>query len=1110
MESDVQLPHLEERFDEIGDLMSPLNDLETSSVELFDGDLLSLCDLYDPSLKEFEDDKQLDDVGATSESLARDATLQQNDLQLTFLPVGNRSLDIDLSDLSTKPEALCRNVPVEGTISVNFTPNNQTQRLSTDIKSSVALINQTSTSFLNKEVNVAQSGTPTIPRVVVRPFYQNITTSQAPSKQSLQVQNATVDDIVTALKIQQKQKLLQQLCQLPSHKIQQLLLQAQLLKKKSEEGLITYTTAPVVCVTPSFQAVSNAMDTIASPVQAAISTQPANAILTTGIPIVFDPDKLPINKINSKIVPEKGEKRSGHNIIERRYRSSINDKITELKHIVVGEDAKLNKSAVLKKTIDYIRFLQNANKKLKQENMVLKMISKVQQTKEHGDQMSLLSEIGIVSEFSPSPSEEPQLLQEDNNSSEPFSPNLYSPDCSKGDSFVGSSKPVDQSDNFITKGISDQSRMTLCVFVLAVLSFNPFSNLLSNGNVITESEAMSSLQTSRTILSSSPADDYEGKWNDWFFSWFMVWILNFTVILAIMMKLFIYGEPLLKIKSPHSMMFWKHKKRADFYFAKGDYSSASSHLQLCLRVLGRPLPTSTVGLITSITWQILRQLLHRLWIGQLMNKKAGGLKTLQFVREEYFQNTAHVYHRLNQLHLLGYNGESHLEGINLALCAVNLAEIAGKSLSRKTCAHIHITAALRIKESFPYCLHFFTRYFLSQAKKLCKSESQVSVFQWLFLPDGYRFFLTNSWSYKEDDTVFSCLENTGDPLSYVSRKFRENILRKAVRSLFTSSNSLSSHRHQRDQPLGAATHYYVEQLMEASQAAGSLRSAAFTFGSNLQLHSIDRVSEWWAALIGVAIHWIQGEDQKAETLYKIVDCFPVKFLGIQNPLPEALFKAYKAEQANVNRLPLDVVLDLCTDAGHLLENSLSYAFYHAPTPTDQDFQLLACVWLLSIRTSLWEENSGAKENCTNTRKKFSFVNGYKHDLSLLRKLAHHVSEAQAKLPLYEATLRMITEANPTKTHLLLDHSIRKRMDSSLSVIYSKGAGQLGPDDRDHAYALILACRHLPYPMLSSPGARERMLSDAARILEKVGDKRKLRDCQAMMMSLGTLVGGIQT
>ena len=60
-------------------------------------------------------------------------------------------------------------------------------------------------------------------------------------------------------------------------------------------------------------------------------------------------------------------------------------------------------------------------------------------------------------------------------------------------------------------------------------------------------------------------------------------------------------------------------------------------------------------------------------------------------------------------------------------------------------------------------------------------------------------------------------------------------------------------------------------------------------------------------------------------------------------------------------------------------------------------------------------------------------------------------------------------------------------------------------EREHATALYLACRHLPPQLLSSPGERNGMLTEAARTLEKIGDKKSLDECYKLMKSLGTSV-----
>lgn len=61
---------------------------------------------------------------------------------------------------------------------------------------------------------------------------------------------------------------------------------------------------------------------------------------------MLDSKRLTINSMpktnDKKDITHGGEgKRSSHNAIERRYRTSINDKITELKDMVVGTEAKV-------------------------------------------------------------------------------------------------------------------------------------------------------------------------------------------------------------------------------------------------------------------------------------------------------------------------------------------------------------------------------------------------------------------------------------------------------------------------------------------------------------------------------------------------------------------------------------------------------------------------------------------------------------------------------------------------------------------------------------------------------------------------------------------------
>nr|AAA85719.1 mutant sterol regulatory element binding protein-2 [Cricetulus griseus] len=133
---------------------------------------------------------------------------------------------------------------------------------------------------------------------------------------------------------------------------------------------------------PVMAAVQNpALTALTTPLQTGALQVPtlvgSNGTILTTMPVMMGQEKVPIKQVPGGVKqlepPKEGERRTTHNIIEKRYRSSINDKIIELKDLVMGTDAKMHKSGVLRKAIDYIKYLQQVNHKLRQENMVLKL-----------------------------------------------------------------------------------------------------------------------------------------------------------------------------------------------------------------------------------------------------------------------------------------------------------------------------------------------------------------------------------------------------------------------------------------------------------------------------------------------------------------------------------------------------------------------------------------------------------------------------------------------------------------------------------------------------------------------------------------------------------------
>ncbi|XP_016000715.1 sterol regulatory element-binding protein 1 isoform X2 [Rousettus aegyptiacus] len=865
----------------------------------------------------------------------------------------------------------------------------------------------------------------------------------------------------------------------------------------------------------------------------AVQTGPLQTLVSGGtilatVPLVVDTDKLPINRLVASgkalgSAQTRGEKRTAHNAIEKRYRSSINDKIVELKDLVVGTEAKLNKSAVLRKAIDYIHFLQQSNQKLKQENLSLRTAA--HKNKSLKDLVSACGSGGnsgvpmegtnpeVVDTLSPPPSDAGSPSQ-----SSPLS--LGSRSSGSGGSgsdsepdspvFKDSQVKPEQLPSSHGRGMLDRSRLALCTLIFFCLSCNPLASLLGSWGLPSPSDTTSIHQGSgRNMLST---EDRDGPgWAPWLL-FPLVWLTNGLLVLISLVLLFVYGEPVTRPHSGPAVHFWRHCKQADLDLARGDFAQATQQLWLALRALGRPLPTSHLDLTCSLLWNLIRHLLQRLWVGRWLAGQAGGLQrdcTLQADARTSARDAALVYHKLHQLHTMGKYTGGHLTAANLALSALNLAECAGDTMSVATLAEIYVAAALRVKTSLPRALHFLTRFFLSSARQTCLAQngSVPLAMQWLCHPVGHRFFVDEDWAVCSPprESLYSSARNPVDPLAQVTQLFREHLLERALNCVAQPSPASADGDREFSDALG-----YLQLLNSCSDIAGAPACSFSIHSSMATTTSTDPVAKWWASLTAVVIHWLRQDEEAAERLYPLVEHLPVTLQESERPLPRAALHSFKAARALLGRGKAEsdpASLAICEKASGYLQDSL--ATTPAGSSIDKAMQLLLCDLLLVVRTSLWRRQQppapaqASQGPCNGAQASALELRGFQRDLSGLRRLAQSFRPAMRRVFLHEATARLMAGASPTRTHQLLDRNLRRRAGPC-----TKGGTCAGveleprPTGREHAEALLLASCYLPPCFLSAPGQRMGMLTEAERMLEKLGDRRLLHDCQQMLLRLG--------
>ncbi|XP_026326535.1 sterol regulatory element-binding protein 1 isoform X2 [Hyposmocoma kahamanoa] len=788
------------------------------------------------------------------------------------------------------------------------------------------------------------------------------------------------------------------------------------------------------------------------------------------IPLVLETDKIALSQVSNANVPKVKEvKKSAHNAIERRYRTSINDRIVELKNMLVGEEAKLNKSAILRKTIEYIKYLQNQNSRLKQENMALKLACQKSGVKEPVLDGAYTPPHSDIS----SPYHSPHGLDSDSPSSPEFK--------------------VEEKYSKIVMGMGDHSRLALCAFMIGLIAFNPFSAFFGSFMLDSSAPDFNARVDQRKILvSPDDSSNLWRFWESWLFNIFFIYVVNIVILGGCLVKLLVYGDSVPKSQSPEAGLFYKHKRLADNYLKKGDLTNARLELHRSLAVCGKSVQAGGQGnaKFAALAAAVLRQVLQRLPFGGFLARRAGDLwgdSPARRAAQHWAAEVSTVSHRLAQLEIVSsHSGRS--ERVLLALQAVNLAEVTG---NRQLQADTYVTAALVFKDYMPKIGNWLCGYYLRLCRSSCTDScALVPVrLRWVTSPRGQQFLRTRRWSYElapPSAALFSRLPSLPDPLIYAMRAYHLELLQKSLQMLLCADERSNT----RD-VLDLVKLITDDVSTEAPQHTGCW----------------DPVMEWWANMVGVAATWLLADIKSAADIGDRLNLLPEQLANSEDPLPGALHMAYKSrrgllslaqcrDERSIARTS-ETVLKVCDIAGARLADSLAYYCCKKPTQLMTLMQVLCCDWVLEVRAGVWEASGSNPAPPSQLR-------AFQRDLHSLRRLSQSLPWATSRVFLQSAVCRMMAGAAPRRTQQLLDGSLRPRLNRSSIICGKERALEGGGGEGERAVALYMACKHLPAAVLAAPGERAGMLAQAAATLQKIGHRSRLPHCYHLMKSVGTL------
>lgn len=619
-----------------------------------------------------------------------------------------------------------------------------------------------------------------------------------------------------------------------------------------------------------------------------------------------------------------------------------------------------------------------------------------------------------------------------------------------------------------------------------------------------------------------------------FFNWknLLVSIVNIIIVVICLIKLLVYGDPLVDRSQCKSMEMEKLKQTTEQSFRNGDIASAALGYSRQLQRYGIFLPPAAsitwLECSTYTTWQVIRMIIYRMPFGLWLSHKIGGLFCSDVIRAQAmstYKEIGWILHRLNQIDLMELQKQRpddcltkrrKIYGLMVMLYTVNMCETADSLMYTKEMVEVYLAAALRIKSINN--LRLLSSYYLRKAKFYhLLGTTQNPKFDWIFSDHGYKFVSNWKSIQIQDDNIAMTGTNATnyEPISQIQQQYCKHLLIRSLETLlgFQKASIAKNQNHQIQGTQVTKVLLFTKQLEDTI-------SEHTDFGDDNNFATIS----WITRIIMSASMWMLNELDDLDELYKKIDDYPQQLRSSKSKekaLMKSLYVVFIAKREFIHRsrtnsmtdAKLRMIVNRCNIASCLFQNCLTYTRSQniSPNPLLRLIQILTCDWLLELRTECWELMLNKATDATDTidndegisepyTPPISQLELYQMDLTNLYLIFDTKQMGQSRINLYEAIYRLMAGAVPHETHRLLERNIMPLRQSKSNLICVVGSKNHIDDyyecgERERAQSMIFACKYLQAHVGIE---RAGLLTQAATIYKQIGDIIKTNECYHLL------------